>query len=144
MKYPTITEVENCLKIIASEVGDTMDAPFRVDMIARYGGKPPLYTVFIRVADKEPIRRKLSQVLDRKLVWERLPSRSMRPKRRSFCNTRRLGDQTRNLGSLKLGRITSIASWSMQCIHGIPSQAPRDAGETNWPRSRQYFPLRFD
>ena len=62
MQYPTITEVENCLKIIASEVGDTMDAPFRVDMVARYGGKPPLYTA----ADKEPIRQKLSQVLDRK------------------------------------------------------------------------------
>jgi hypothetical protein len=66
MQYPTITEVENCLKSLVSEVGDTMDAPFRVDMVARYGGKPPLYTVFIRAADKEPIRQRLSQVLDRK------------------------------------------------------------------------------
>jgi hypothetical protein len=54
------------LKDVASEVGDTTDSPFRVDLVARYGGKPPLYTVVIRSADKEPIRRKLAQMLNRK------------------------------------------------------------------------------
>ena len=35
-------------------------------MVARYGGKPPLYTVVIRSAEKEPIRRKLAELLNRK------------------------------------------------------------------------------
>ena len=66
MQYPTSTEVENCLNDVASAMGDTTHSPFRVDLVARYGGKPPLYTVVIRSADKEPIRRKLSELLDRK------------------------------------------------------------------------------
>ena len=66
MQYPTSIEVENCLKGVASEIGDTTDAPFRVDLVARYGGKPPLYTVVIRSAEKEPIRRKLAEMLNRK------------------------------------------------------------------------------
>ena len=66
MQYPTSMEVENCLKGVASEIGDTTDAPFRVDLVARYGGKPPLYTVVIRSAEKEPIRRKLAEMLNRK------------------------------------------------------------------------------
>jgi hypothetical protein len=37
-----------------------------VDAVAQYGGKPPLYTVVIRSAEKEPIRRKLAQMLNRK------------------------------------------------------------------------------
>ncbi len=66
MEYPTPMEVENCLKGVASEIGDTTDSPFRVDAVAQYGGKPPLYTVVIRSAEKEPIRRKLAQMLNRK------------------------------------------------------------------------------
>jgi hypothetical protein len=66
MEYPTSMEVENCLKGVASEIGDTTDSPFRVDVVAQYGGKPPLYTVVIRSAEKEPIRRKLAQMLNRK------------------------------------------------------------------------------
>jgi len=66
MQYPSSTEVENCLKNLASQLGDTTDSPFRVDVVARYGGKPPLYTVVIRLAEKEPIRRKLAEMLNRK------------------------------------------------------------------------------
>ena len=66
MQYPTSMEVENCLKGFASEIGDTTVSPFRVDLVARYGGKPPLYTVVIRSAEKEPIRRKLAEMLNRK------------------------------------------------------------------------------
>lgn len=65
MEYPAAGEVERCLKLFADEVGDKTVAPFRVDVVARYGGKPPVYTVIIRSANKEPIRRKLSEVLDR-------------------------------------------------------------------------------
>ena len=66
MPYPSSTEVEHCLKDLASQLGDTTDSPFRVDVVARYGGKPPVYTVVIRSAEKEPIRRKLAELLDRK------------------------------------------------------------------------------
>ena len=65
MQYPAPNEVERSLKLFAEELGDTTDAPFRVDMVARYGGKPPVYTVTIRCAEKEPIRSKLGQVLNR-------------------------------------------------------------------------------
>jgi len=65
MQYPTPNEVQLSLKRIAEEIGDTTESPFRVDVVARYGGKPPLYTVVIRCAEKEPIRQKLSQVLSR-------------------------------------------------------------------------------
>ena len=65
MQYPTPSEVEQSLKRFAEEIGDTTESPFRVDVVARYGGKPPLYTVVIRCAEKEPIRQKLSQVLNR-------------------------------------------------------------------------------
>jgi len=65
MQYPAPSEVEHCLKQFAEEIGDTTESPFRVDVVARYGGKPPLYTVVIRCAEKEPIRQKLSQVLNR-------------------------------------------------------------------------------
>jgi len=66
MQYPTSAEIEQCLKSVATEIGDTMESPFRVDVIAQYGGKPPLYTVVIRSAEKEPIRRKLADMLNRK------------------------------------------------------------------------------
>ena len=65
VQYPTPTEIESCLKIFAKEIGDTTDCPFRVDMVSRYGGKPPVYTVIIRAAEKEPLRCKLGEVLNR-------------------------------------------------------------------------------
>ena len=65
MPYPSPSEIEQSLKRFAEEIGDKSDSPFRVDVVARYGGKPPLYTVVIRCAEKEPIRQKLSQVLNR-------------------------------------------------------------------------------
>jgi hypothetical protein len=65
MRYPTAIEVEQSLKGLAEEVGDKTESPFRVDVVARYGGKPPLYTVMMRCAEKEAIRNKLGQVLSR-------------------------------------------------------------------------------
>ena len=43
MQYPTPIEIEQSLKRFAEEIGDTTESPFRVDVVARYGGKPPLY-----------------------------------------------------------------------------------------------------
>jgi len=66
MEYPTPRDIENILNAFAAELGDTSESPFRVDVVARYGGKPPIYTVMIRTAEKEPIRQKLGQALNRK------------------------------------------------------------------------------
>ena len=67
MQFPTSTDVETCLQLFANEIGDTTESPFRVDMVPRYGGKPPMYTVMIRSQEKERIRRKLAEVLNRSL-----------------------------------------------------------------------------
>lgn len=66
MQYPTPTDIVNGLNALAAELGDSSESPFRVDAVARYGGKPPIYTVMIRTAEKEPIRQKLGQLLNRK------------------------------------------------------------------------------
>jgi hypothetical protein len=66
MQYPAPDAVQQSLKRFAEDVGDTTETPFRVDMVARYGGKPPVYTVIIRCAERQPIREKLAQVLNRK------------------------------------------------------------------------------
>jgi hypothetical protein len=66
MQYPTPKDIENRLNAIAAELGDSSESPFRVYMVAQYGGRPPIYAVMIRTAEKEPIRQKLSQVLNRK------------------------------------------------------------------------------
>ena len=41
MRYRTAIEVEQSLKGLADEVGDTTESPFRVDVVARYGGNHP-------------------------------------------------------------------------------------------------------
>src|SRR5689334_7524491 len=66
MQFPTASDVEQSLKRFAEDIGDTTESPFRVDVVARYGGKPPVYTVIIRCAERQPIREKLAQVLNRK------------------------------------------------------------------------------
>lgn len=65
MPYPTPEQIESSLKILAHEAGDTSEAPFRVDIVRRYGGKPPVYTVMIRSSEKELIRERLGEVLNR-------------------------------------------------------------------------------
>ena len=65
MPYPTPAEIESCLKVLAQEAGDTTDSPFRVDIVPRFGGKPPVYTVMIRSSEKELIRARLGDVLQR-------------------------------------------------------------------------------
>jgi hypothetical protein len=66
MQYPTPSEVEQSLKLFAEEIGDTTDSPFCVAMVARHGGKAPVYSVVIRGVDQEPIRKKLAEVLNRR------------------------------------------------------------------------------
>jgi len=64
-QYPSKTEVEECLKSLAAEIGDPTAHPFRVDLVPLHGGKPPMYAVVILAAAKEPLRQKLSQILSR-------------------------------------------------------------------------------
>jgi hypothetical protein len=66
MQYPTPSQVEQSLKLFAEELGDTADSPFCVAMVARHGGKAPVYSVVIRCMDQQPIRKKLSEVLNRR------------------------------------------------------------------------------
>ena len=66
MQYPTLNQVEESLKLLAEEIGEAMDSPFRVSMVARHGGKAPVYSIVIRCVDQEPIRKKLAEVLNRK------------------------------------------------------------------------------
>jgi hypothetical protein len=73
--HPTSAEIEHCLKGVAREIGDTTESPFRVDVVAQYGGKPPLYTVVIRSAEKEPIRRNWLICSIASSAWGARPSR---------------------------------------------------------------------
>jgi len=64
-QYPSKSEVEECLRLLAVEIGDATVHPFRVDLVPLHGGKPPMYAVVILSAAKEPLRQKLSQILTR-------------------------------------------------------------------------------
>ena len=66
MQYPTLNQVEESLELFAQEIGEAMDSPFRVSMVARHGGKAPVYSIVIRCLDQDPIRKKLAEVLNRK------------------------------------------------------------------------------
>ena len=62
--YPTQSELESCLKTIATETGDASLTPFRVDVVARHD-KPPMYSVMIKSPDKDRLRQQIGQLLSR-------------------------------------------------------------------------------
>jgi hypothetical protein len=64
MQYPSESELENCLKSIATEVGDPSNLPFRINVVPLLG-KPPMYSVVILSASKEPLRERLGHLLSR-------------------------------------------------------------------------------
>ena len=53
-EYPTSDELLACLYTLAGVAETEMQKPFRVDMI-RTHGKPPMYSVVVRAAEREPI-----------------------------------------------------------------------------------------
>ena len=63
-EYPTQSELESCLKTIATETGDVSLTPFRVDVVARHD-KPPMYSVMIKSPDKDRLRQQIGQILSR-------------------------------------------------------------------------------
>ena len=63
-EYPTQSELEICLKTIATETGDVSLTPFRVDVVARHD-KPPMYSVMIKSPDKDRLRQQIGQILSR-------------------------------------------------------------------------------
>ena len=65
MQYPTSSELQACLKHLATGVACAVDKPFRVDMLPVYGGKPPMYTVVILSPAKERLRERLGEILNR-------------------------------------------------------------------------------
>lgn len=62
--YPTQSELETCLKTIATETGDASLTPFRVDVVARHD-KTPVYSVMIKSPDKDRVRQQIGQILSR-------------------------------------------------------------------------------
>jgi hypothetical protein len=64
MEYPAETDLESCLRKIAYETGDKSSIPFRINMV-RLHGKPPMYSVVILSAKREPLRQRLGQILSR-------------------------------------------------------------------------------
>ena len=65
MQYPSSSELQACLKNLASGVSCPEERPFRVDMLPVYGGKPPMYTVVILSPAKERLREKVGEILNR-------------------------------------------------------------------------------
>ena len=65
MQYPTSSQLQVCLKNLASGLSCSEDRPFRVDMLPVHGGKPPMYTVVILSSAKERLREKLGEILHR-------------------------------------------------------------------------------
>ena len=63
-EYPTQSELESCLKTIATETGDASLTPFRVDVVARHD-KPPMYSVMIKSPAKDRLRQQIGQILSR-------------------------------------------------------------------------------
>ena len=63
-EFPTQSELESCLKTIATETGDVSLTPFRVDVVARHD-KPPMYSVMIKSPDKDRLRQQIGQLLSR-------------------------------------------------------------------------------
>ena len=66
-QYPNASELEDCLAHIAALAHDPTPLPVYVTMVPVYGGKPPMYSVVLRSRDRENIRQKLSEVLNRQL-----------------------------------------------------------------------------
>ena len=65
MQYPTSSALQGCLKNLATEVANSGERPFRVDMLPVHGGKPPMYTVVILSPAKERLRQKVGEILNR-------------------------------------------------------------------------------
>ncbi len=63
-EYPTSDELLACLYTLAGVAETEMQKPFRVDMI-RTHGKPPMYSVVIRAAEKEPLLTRIGQIIHR-------------------------------------------------------------------------------
>jgi len=63
-QYPTESELESSLKRIAAEAGDPSLVPFRINVVPLLG-KPPMYSVVILSAAKEPLRERLGSLLSR-------------------------------------------------------------------------------
>lgn len=64
MEYPSESDLETCLRTIAVDAGDSSGAPFRISMV-RLHGKPPMYSVVILSASREPLRQRLGEILSR-------------------------------------------------------------------------------
>jgi hypothetical protein len=63
-EYPTSDELLACLSSIAGVAATAIQKPFRVDMI-RAHGKPPMYSVMIKAAEKDLMRTRIAKIIPR-------------------------------------------------------------------------------
>ena len=68
LTFPSAIVVEQRLKHIAGEMGDATLKPFRVDLVAVHGGKPPTYSVVILSYNDARLRRRLEDLLRRPIA----------------------------------------------------------------------------
>jgi hypothetical protein len=66
-EYPTSDELLACLSSLAGVAETESKKPFRVDMI-RTHGKPPMYSVMIKAADKDLLRTRIGQITARRFA----------------------------------------------------------------------------
>jgi hypothetical protein len=67
MDYPTQSELENCLKSLAGEAGDSSISPFRVDIVPLHA-KPPMYSVVIKSPSRDLLRQRIGHILTRRFA----------------------------------------------------------------------------
>ncbi len=66
-EYPTSDELLTCLSHLAGASTAEGRKPFRVDLI-RTHGKPPMYSVMIKAAEKDLLRMRIGQIITRQFA----------------------------------------------------------------------------
>jgi hypothetical protein len=66
-EYPTSEELLTCLSHLAGASTAEGRKPFRVDLI-RTHGKPPMYSVMIKAAEKDLLRMRIGQIITRQFA----------------------------------------------------------------------------
>ena len=146
MQYPTLSQVEESLKLFAEEIGEAMDSPFRASMVARHGGKAPVYSIVIRCVDQEPIRKKLAEVLNRKfsmggtsLALDASEAQVISEYQRKPAQQVALASPQALKPTEERDAIDSAAATNESTADSFSASAPRCANEARGTRSAPFF-----
>lgn len=66
-EFPTSDELLACLSSLAGVTSKESREPFRVDLI-RTHGKPPMYSVMIKAAEKDLLRMRIGKIITRQFA----------------------------------------------------------------------------